>query len=671
MSKQSKRRQRHKLRAAIEQNDILQLVVDVEITASGGEAKPVRCEIHAYGGEPMPIANYGLTLIDLGGLDTSHPVQILAEHLDSIDGLLGTGVATKTKTDLRVSATLTRANPMTERIVAMAKDGVMFAASVGVWPEKRTLIYEGETVTANGKTFTAPRGGLIYIRRGVLKETSLVAIGADATASVAIAASQKRNSINMNTSNTENLIPDELRVAWARDGLTDVDRISLRASGAKIQNPHLQSEVPALVVASAGNFAKFDAGMLAIENRDLELRLLKAKMPKAPGVYGSPRDNATPNVIEAALCLNAGISKPEDHFDEQVLDVASGQQFRNYGLQQLLMSAAIENGYTHQPGERVHRGNLRTVLQTALPAVPIQASGFSTIDVSGILSNTANKILLSGFNLVPQPWREVASIRTVTDFKQVTAYRMTADLEYEELPPAGEIKHGTLGEESYTMQAKTYAKMLALTRTDIINDDLGAFDDLRTRLGMGAVLKMNKVFWTLWINNSSFFTAGRLNYQEGANTNFSEAGLNTAVQLFREMKGPDGNLLGLVPKKVIVPPALEASAALMHKSTELRDTTASTKTLTTNLYYDRFVPVVVPELGNSDYTGYGDKIWYLICDPAILATAAMCFLNGQQSPTIESADADFNTLGIQLRGYHDWGVAMTEWRAGVKSKGEA
>jgi hypothetical protein len=47
------------------------------------------------------------------------------------------------------------------------------------------------------------------------------------------------------------------------------------------------------------------------------------------------------------------------------------------------------------------------------------------------------------------------------------------------------------------------------------------------------------------------------------------------------------------------------------------------------------------------------------------------FLNGQQSPTVESADADFNTLGIQFRGYHDFGVDKAEYVSGVKSKGAA
>jgi hypothetical protein len=56
---------------------------------------------------------------------------------------------------------------------------------------------------------------------------------------------------------------------------------------------------------------------------------------------------------------------------------------------------------------------------------------------------------------------------------------------------------------------------------------------------------------------------------------------------------------------------------------------------------------------------------------AVYAAMVVSFLNGQQSPVVESADADFNTLGIQFRGYHDFGVDKAEYVAGVKSKGAA
>jgi hypothetical protein len=49
----------------------------------------------------------------------------------------------------------------------------------------------------------------------------------------------------------------------------------------------------------------------------------------------------------------------------------------------------------------------------------------------------------------------------------------------------------------------------------------------------------------------------------------------------------------------------------------------------------------------------------------------VAFLNGQESPTIETTDADFKELGVQMRGYHDFGVALQDYRGGVKAKGEA
>jgi hypothetical protein len=77
--------------------------------------------------------------------------------------------------------------------------------------------------------------------------------------------------------------------------------------------------------------------------------------------------------------------------------------------------------------------------------------------------------------------------------------------------------------------------------------------------------------------------------------------------------------------------------------------------------------VVVPQLENSNFTGYSATTWWMLPDPAILASAVVSFLNGVQTPVVESADADFNVLGIQLRGYHDFGVDMSEYLASVQA----
>ena len=46
-----------------------------------------------------------------------------------------------------------------------------------------------------------------------------------------------------------------------------------------------------------------------------------------------------------------------------------------------------------------------------------------------------------------------------------------------------------------------------------------------------------------------------------------------------------------------------------------------------------------------------------------------CFLNGNEAPVIETAQADFNTLGISMRCYYDYGVAFGDPKAAVRSTG--
>ena len=58
--------------------------------------------------------------------------------------------------------------------------------------------------------------------------------------------------------------------------------------------------------------------------------------------------------------------------------------------------------------------------------------------------------------------------------------------------------------------------------------------------------------------------------------------------------------------------------------------------------------------------------------PLALATAiAGIVLLPACSSDVETADADFNVLGVQMRGYHDFGVALQDPRGGLRAKGEA
>ena len=343
------------------------------------------------------------------------------------------------------------------------------------------------------------------------------------------------------------------------------------------------------------------------------------------------------------------------------------------------------NGLETSPGMRLHDGNLRRVLKFAFRdddngsyEGSMRAGGFSSISVPGILSNIANKEILSGYLEEDQSWKEISTIKPANEFKQHTSYRMTDNLEYEVVPKGGEITHGTLGEESYTRQVKTYAKMLGLDRVDIVNDDLGAFEDLRVRIGRGSALKFNKIFWTGFLDNSAFFSSGNGNYITGSTTNLGTdgVGLTALVLKFRQLRTSEADGRKRVsgePTVLLVPPELEFIARKLFVSSSVISGGGSSETVlpSGNVFEGLYRPVIVPYLSDSDYTGYSTTAFYLFRKPQLLAPMAVSFLNGQQTPTVESTEADFNMLGIMFRGYHDFGCDQAEYLSGVKIKGAA
>ena len=88
-----------------------------------------------------------------------------------------------------------------------------------------------------------------------------------------------------------------------------------------------------------------------------------------------------------------------------------------------------------------------------------------------------------------------------------------------------------------------------------------------------------------------------------------------------------------------------------------------------NPHAGKFNVVSSAYLSNAAIPGYSAAAFYLLADPADVAVIETAFLNGQERPTVETADADFNVLGVQMRGFFDFGVALQEPRGGVRSTG--
>src|SRR5690606_17347230 len=281
-------------------------------------------------------------------------------------------------------------------------------------------------------------------------------------------------------------------------------------------------------------------------------------------------------------CFMAGrMEHLEASYDERTLDLAASRFRGGISLQELLLEAAWLNGYTGR-NFRDSRAVLRCAFGRSVEAA------FSTIDIAGLLSNVANKFLLEGFFSVERTWRNITAVRNVSDFKTVTSYRLIGNDQYERVAPGGELKHGTLGEEKYENKADTYGLLLSIDRRDIVNDDLGVITSAPRKLGRGSGLKINDVFWNVFLNNSDFFKTANKNYISGATTALSIDGLTAGEVTVMDQVDGDGKPIGIMPAVLLVPTALSAIGSQLFKSMELRDTTASTKYPVANPHQGKF-----------------------------------------------------------------------------------
>ncbi len=679
--------------------------VDFEAApADGNDASLRRFTMTAYTGGPMQLSGWRYpVVVDLQGMQMGKQRRpILLDHTRDVDFVVGQtdSIAVMNNT-LIVAGQVMGDSAKARQVIALNDKGFAWQASIGARADQVEFVAEGKTNIVNGQEVTGP---INVARRSMLGEVSFVVLGADDNTSAQIAASQdKGNSISGGDSQAGNPTPfdawleihsfdasnlsasqtDSLRqmfaVAHSKIELETNNDVPIREEPSPQTFPPNVDAVANLRASMATELKRIAAIRKICNGRDAaiearaiaegwdsprtELEMLRSQRPQAPAIQSVDR-SVTGQVLEAACMIAARHTDVETLYEPQTLDAANRRFRGGITLQELVLEAAWANGYTGR-----NFRDSREVLRFAF-APSIQA-GLSTIEVSGILSNVANKFLLEGFFSVERVWRNICAVRTVNDFKTITSYRLVGKDQYELVAPGGEIASGTLGEEKYSNKADTYGLMLAIDRRDFINDDLGAITTVPRKLGRGSGLKINDVFWTIFLNNATFFSATNKNYILGANTALGIDGLTQGETAFMDQVDTDGKPVGIMPQVMLVPTANSTIAAQLYKALEMRDTTANTKSTTSNPHQGKYRVEVSRYLGNTTYPGSSTKAWYLLADPNDLPVIEVAFLNGQESPTIETAEADFNMLGVQMRGYHDFGVALQDPRGGLKSKGEA
>lgn len=620
--------------------------------AKEGEAPSLpRFKVLAHTFRPVKVGGwYHPVLMDIDGASIPSQTRPIRYGHDANQGVGHTDSIAITDGKLVAEGVISRDTPAAKDVVGSAKNGFPWQASIGASVDEYEYVSEKQKAVVNGKEYAGP---LTVARKWTLMEISFVDLGADDRTKAKVAA--KAKDAGASDPDTGDGPEDEPGGTNQVVAAAKRERERLRGIRAIVEQAVSFRGADMEEIQRIGANAEESGASV----KDTELEILRATRPRAPSVRR--QDAPSRQVLEASLCMACGVSdeklaKDRDYGPDVV---TQAWPLRTRGLRGTI-AAALEAAGTRVP----HGG--REMFTAILEHGKVQMSGFSTINLPGILGNVANKLLLDAFTSIEATYTVVADQADFSNFHTHSIYRLDHLGEFAQVAPSGELEHGSLAQSAYSNKLETYGQMLTLSRQSIINDDLNAFRSLTAQLSRKARIAVEKALYTVLCEGSDvFFTAGQGNKLTGS-LGITELGAAEAALM--NMTDAGGDPIYAMPKLLLVPPALKFLADSIYTSAQVNETTTTNKMRPMdNPYRGRFQVVSSPYLSSSAITGSSATTWYLLADPMVLPAFQVAYLDGRRAPTVETADAEFNTLGLQMRCYWDFGVAELDYRGAIKN----
>ena len=610
------------------------------VAEKDAEGKPVegnkKMTITAYNGGLMNVA-WGYPVgIELSGLKwrDDNAVPILCQHKTySIDAICGQ--ATKVSHDgktLVIDADFMPVSDDAKKIHELAKAGFKFQASVGVSASDVIFIEANQSYKLNGAEV---KGECYIVRAGVLNEVSIVPLGADGSTQTAIsaAANQGKEGVMPEDKNkpVEGAQPAAATVEAAQTA--ERERVASLITACKGHE-----DILAQAVKEGWTAEKAELACLKAEKEEAEKAkkqaAIEASRPGAPAIINL-QASASHDVktVVAAACMGAAMKDKDLEAQCKGVDLDAAHDLRITRLSDIFAAFGIQ----YRPGDNES-------MEKALRAA------FSNANIPNVLSNVAHKFVMAGFGAVGDDWRKVSRPVSVVDFKEVKGVRLVMGGVLKPLGKGGELQHVDLSDDARALKAATKGSIVGITREDLVNDDLSVLALVPERFGMMAGRTINKdVFGKISTTTSDY----------GANTTgaLSLDTLAAAYALAMTIKDGQGDPLGTLPDKILCAPSSFLLAKGIYQSEHIVN--GAGKSARDNVMRNMLEPVTSPYLSGTTYWLFNST--FPLVDVA--------FLNGRQTPVIETADVDFTQLGIQMRCYYDYGPSKGETKAALISTG--
>ena len=681
-----------------------------------GNAKPKVVGL-AYSGGKMNLPGWKYpVVVDLAGMEIPDTVPLLTNHENKTDARVGMVSASVKNNALEISGEIVSDGKDASDIVAQSKAGADWQLSIGADVKECELVKSTREV--NGQSQEGP---FYHIKKSVLREVSVVAVGADAKTSMKVTAKftltklegermteeenktvaaatesakpgvppaepekkpedgkktepGKKPEEDGKTAEAANCDPEKKAKAEAVPPAIQASAVDMTATARDAAVAAVKAErerVGAIQTICAGDYPEIEkeaisAGWTPETVTQKVLAMIRSERPAANvniAVKSAPEGGELRKTIEAAMCLRVGVSADLLEKSYGAKTVEAGMADMDMPLRQLLIECMKLDGIPYS------RGFDNETIRAA----------FSSVSLPGILSNVANKKLLQSYEAQPIIATKLCSTGDLNDFKENDRFRLTDVGDLLPIAADGEIKDGGLIEESAKNQLDTYGKKFCLTRKMIINDDLGAFMKVPTAMGNRAARLIDQLFFSRLLKNpvqldgKNLFHSAHKNLLGGATSALGADSLKKAIQLFLDQVDADNQPISVEPRYLLVPTALKHLAIeLTQGATLIMSGTDNAVRPALNVLADEHLNVVSsPYLGNSAYEGSSQTGWYLFGDPRQIDTWEIGFLKGKRTPTVERGETDFNTLGLWFRVYFDLGVREQDHRGMVKAAGAA
>lgn len=295
--------------------------------------------------------------------------------------------------------------------------------------------------------------------------------------------------------------------------------------------------------------------------------------------------------------------------------------------------------------------------------INILRAAHSSSDFPLILEAASNKILLERYSASQPTYQAIARRRDLRDFKATKLLRIG---DFPTLLPYaedGEIKSGTINEGRETVTLVSYGRRVNLTRQAIVNDDLGAFDDVFGSVGRMVSRFENATFYAMKAQNSGNGPklADNINLFNASHANLAGVGaapgiatLGAARAAMRKQTDLDGNVLNLTPRVLLVGPDVETVAQQL--VADIQPVVAGE----VNPFSGRLQVVAEGALsGNA---------WELYADPADAPVFSYGYLADAPGPRVLTQE-QFDVDGMMFRVTMDFYTGATDFRGGFRNPG--